>query len=127
MIYVDTNVIMYAVGRSHELQPLVRARLRAQPPGTLLSSAEVLQELLHAYLPVRRESTLDAAMRLALERTQVRPVDVEDVVLARAMASTEPGLVARDLLHLAIALRADAAELWTYDRPLAAAFDRRRG
>ncbi len=30
----------------------------------LITSAEVLQELLHAYLPVRRIETLDAALAL---------------------------------------------------------------
>jgi len=54
----------------------------------LVSSAEVLQELLHAYLPVGREATLDAALALAQGRlAQIWPIEVEDVLLARALAA----------------------------------------
>lgn len=68
MIFIDTNVFMYAVGRSHPLRQEVRrffaeAVAGAQP--RLCTSAEVLQELLHPYLPVARLETLDAALELA--------------------------------------------------------------
>lgn len=50
MIFVDTNAVMYAVGRPHplrnEAQEFFRHQL-AEPEG-LVTSAEVLQELLHA-------------------------------------------------------------------------------
>jgi predicted nucleic acid-binding protein len=60
MIFVDTNVLAYAVGRSHPLQEPARARAFFAESLTsqerLVTSAEVLQELLHMYLPVRRFS-----------------------------------------------------------------------
>ena len=66
MTVVDTNVVMYAVGRPHPLQRVAREFLtqcvRDRKP--LCTSAEVLQELAHAYLPVEREPTLDAALAL---------------------------------------------------------------
>ncbi|CAN5267273.1 hypothetical protein BH23ACT9_BH23ACT9_14600 [soil metagenome] len=40
-IFVDTNVVMYAVGRPHPHRVEVRTRLRSLPPGTLATSAEV--------------------------------------------------------------------------------------
>jgi uncharacterized protein len=124
VIFVDTNVAMYAVGRPHPHRDEVRARLRSLPPGTLATSAEVLQGLLHAYLPVGRLADLDAARRLLTDLAVVWPVTVEDVQTARLFADRHPALGARDLLHLAVCARNDVDELWTYDRGLAGAFGR---
>jgi uncharacterized protein len=124
VIFVDTNVAMYAVGRPHPHRAEVRERLRSLPPGTLATSAEVLQELLHAYLPVGRLADLDAALRLLTDLAVVWPVTAEDVQTARLFADRHPALGARDLLHLAVCARNDVDELWTYDRGLAGAFGR---
>src|SRR6185369_2251634 len=65
MIFVDTNVFMYAVGREHALREPARAFIEEAARGRLgplCTSVEVLQELLHAYLPVGRVETLDAAI-----------------------------------------------------------------
>ncbi|MCL7982911.1 MAG: type II toxin-antitoxin system VapC family toxin, partial [marine benthic group bacterium] len=104
MTFVDTNLIMYAVGASHPLRAEARLffedALESGEP--LCTSAEVLQELLHAYLGVGRIETLDAALTLARARIPVIwPVELEDVELARSLSDRYPGLGARDLLHLA--------------------------
>ncbi len=128
MIFVDTNVVMYAVGRSHPLKPEAQAFFEgALRDGTpLATSAEVLQELLHAYLPVARLETLDAALELVNSLVEtVWPVEPEDVLLARSLVSRHQGLGARDLLHLACCRRHGADTIKTFDRPLAAAFGRR--
>ena len=124
MRFVDTSVWTYAVGRPHPLRDEARALLRdATRDGLrLVTSAEVLQELLHAYVPVDRLDTLSAALRLARARAEVVPLLEDDVALAADLLATSPGLGARDLVHLAVALRVDATELWTFDRGLAAAF-----
>ncbi len=128
MIFVDTNVVMYAVGRSHPLKPQAQAffeaALRERTP--LATSAEVLQELLHAYLPVGRLETLDAALELVESLVEtVWSVEPDDVRFARSLVGRHPELGARDLLHLACCRRRGAEEMKTYDRPLAAAFRRR--
>lgn len=124
--FVDTNVFMYAVGREHPLREEARSFfLEALESATpLVTSAEVLQELLHAYLPVGRLETLDAALTLARGRTaEIWPVEPADVALARSLADRHPGLGARDLLHRASCLRRDVTRVRTFDRGLAAAFD----
>ena len=68
MIFVDTNIFVYAVGREHPRRESAQAFFvdanRDQAP--LYTSAEVLQELLHVYLPPRRyREPLDEAMALA--------------------------------------------------------------
>lgn len=125
MIFVDTNVLMYAVGREHPLRDEARQFFLSalESKEVLVSSAEVMQELLHAYLPVGREETLDAALTLAQGRfTQVWPVELDDVLLARVLVPRHPGLGGRDLLHLACCLRRKVERIKTFDRGLAAAF-----
>lgn len=124
MKFIDTNVWMYAVGRPHPLRIEARDLLRdAQRAGDrLFTSAEVLQELLHAYLPVGRATTLRNAMTLVTSQATVVPLAAEDVELAAALHASQPALQARDLAHLAVCLRHDATALHTFDRGLAEAF-----
>lgn len=127
MIFVDTNVFMYAVGRPHPLRPEARqffldSSLPSGPP--LLTSAEVLQELLHAYLPVGRLATFDSATRLVESQVdKVLAVEMADVQLARRLADSQPALGGRDLLHLACCYRRQITRIKTFDRGLAAALD----
>ena len=125
--FVDTNVIMYAVGRSHPLRDEARSffmdSLAADRP--LVTSAEVLQELMHAYLPVGRIETLCAAMELATSAVQtVWPLEIEDVEHANSLIESHPGLGARDLVHLACCQRRGVASIKTFDRALAAVVNR---
>jgi uncharacterized protein len=125
VIFVDTNVIMYAVGREHPLREAAQSFFLEHVASgvVLVSSAEVLQELLHAYVPVGRLETLDAALALAHARLgSIWPVEGEDVELARALIEGQPALGARDLLHLACCQRRGVRRIETYDRALAAAF-----
>lgn len=124
MRFVDTNVWMYAVGRPHPLREEARSLLRRalEQGHHLFTSAEVLQELLHAYVPVGREATLAAALELATASADVVPLEHDDVILATRLHVEHSGLGARDLVHLAVAMRHDALDLHTFDRGLAAAF-----
>jgi predicted nucleic acid-binding protein len=125
VIFVDTNLFMYAVGGPHPLRVPARTFFQQAIEGgqQLATSAEVLQELLHAYLPVGRVATLDAALTLAEACIPVVwPIEEEDVRTARTLADRHSGLGARDLLHLACCRRHDAEEIKTFDRGLAAAF-----
>lgn len=123
MIFVDANVFMYAVGRVHPLQPEAERFFTDNPASTLVTSAEVLLELLHAYVPVARFDDLDATLQLATERTSaVWSVESADVLLARTLVDRFPALAARDLLHVACCTRRGVERVQTYDRALAAAF-----
>jgi hypothetical protein len=126
VIFVDANVLMYAVGREHPLRPDAQAFFEQslQQDDRLVTSAQVLQELLHAYLPVNRLETLDAALTLAEARiADVWPVERDDVRLARGLVTSYPALTARDLLHLACCRRRDVRQAKTFDRALGAAFE----
>jgi len=100
---------MSAVDRSHPLrEPARRFFLDHSSPGAelLCSSAEVMQELLHAYLPAGRTETLEAAFTLVRSRTaELWSVEPEDMESARGLVTRHPALQARDLLHLACCRR----------------------
>jgi len=125
VIFVDTNVFMYAVGRAHPLKQEARDFFASDvvAGARLVTSAEVLQELLHAYVPVGRLDTLDAALALINGCVaRIWPVEPEDVFLARLLIGSHPGLAVRDLVHLACCRRHEVADVKTFDRTLAAAF-----
>lgn len=124
MVFVDTSVLMYAVGRDHPLREPARtffatATTEQQP---LATSSAVLQELAHAYLPVERTAALAAALGL-LDRTgmEVWPLERDDVILGIELAARHPGLGARDLCHLASCQRRGVTRIRTFDRGLRAA------
>jgi hypothetical protein len=125
MTFVDTNVFMYAVGLSHPLkaasQKFFEDSLHNGAP--LVTSAEVMQECLHAYVPVNRLETLDAAMTLVDSCIQkVFAIEREDVEFARSLIARHPDLSARDLVHLACCRRHGIKKIKTFDRQLAAQF-----
>lgn len=125
MTFVDSNVFIYAVGRPHPLREEARRFLLDAPRshGPLVTSAEVMQELLHVYLPVNRLDTLDDALRLAAAVTEeILPVTAETVRHARNLVEQHPALTARDLLHLAVCEVHRITALKTFDRALRAAF-----
>jgi len=123
VIFVDTNVFMYAVGGPHPLRSEARARLFGAVDQSLplVTSAEVLQELLHAYLPVGRGRTLDAALTLVTGCVvDIWPMEAEDIHLARALDVEHPELSARDLVHVACCRRRGVSQVVTFDRALGA-------
>jgi uncharacterized protein len=123
--FVDTSVFVYAVGRPHPLRDPARdLLLEGAGSGGLCTSSEVLQELLHVYLPVGRDADLQRAWTLARGIvTDVWPVEVEDVELARLGARSRPGLSARDLVHWASCKRRGVSRIHTFDRALKAAVE----
>ena len=123
MIFVDTNVFMYAVGRPHVLQASAQDFfIKANRNGTpLCTSAEVMQELAHVYLPTGRLQTFDATLELlASASVEVWPLEEADVALARQLHEQHPALQARDLCHLASCRRRGVREIKTFDQTFAA-------
>ena len=124
MIFVDTNIFVYAVGREHSRREPAQAFFvdasRNRVP--LYTSAEVLQELLHVYLPVRRFHELDEALALASgAMAEIWALERADVDLARELERLHPTLAARDLCHLASCRRRGVRRIETVDDALARA------
>jgi len=127
VIFVDSNVFIYAVGLSHPLRDEAQSFFieSREKNRRLVTSAEVLLELLHVYLPVRRMETLDAALELAtLGVDHIIPIDSGTVLFARNLADLLPQLTARDLLYLAVCKTNKIEEIKSFDRNLVAAFNK---
>jgi uncharacterized protein len=120
-MYVDTSVFMYAVGRaSRYKEPCARIlQVGAAETVVLVTSAETLQEVLHRYRSIGRESDIRTAFETIIASVKrVLPVTVEDIEEARQIGErTRRGshVPARDLVHAAIAQRQGIREILTVD------------
>ena len=125
MIFVDTNVFMYAAGSPHPLrQSAVEFFVDARRNHVqLVTSAEVVQELLHVYVSVGRLQRLGAAMSLVDgSGIEIWPLEADDVTLAWQLHEEYPYLSARDLCHLASCRRRGVRDVMTFDQSLRGAF-----
>lgn len=126
MILIDSNVPMYLVGAPHPHKTDAQRLLeRAIADGRrLISDAEVLQEVLHRYVAIRRRDAIQPAFDALLGVVdEVLPVTLPDVDRAKTILHGHAELSARDALHLAIMERAGIREIMSFDR----AFDRYPG
>lgn len=119
MIFVDSNVPMYLVGASHPhkvdaqhlLERAVADRVR------LVTSAEVLQEILHRYVAIRRPEAIQPAFDALLGVVdEVYPVELEDVERARRVLAGLAVSSARDAIHVAVMERREVSRILSFDR-----------
>jgi predicted nucleic acid-binding protein len=118
VIFIDTNVPMYLIGADREMH--VRARERIEDAlaasETLCTDAEVLQEILHRFLAIRRPDYIDPAFETLLGVVDVvYPIEREDVERARRIVRTTSRLTARDAIHVAVMQRHDIDRVLTFD------------
>lgn len=103
-VFVDANVFMYLVGRDADLRQRCRSTLRdlVERQVALVTSAEVLQELLHRYSALNRIDTAravhDAAIRICAE---ILPVTEQHTSSVLDLLQRHGQLSARDALHVA--------------------------
>lgn len=109
VVFIDTNVPIYATGRDHPYkEPCAQIlRLIAEQPRSFVTSSEVLQELLHHYLASNRWNLGRQALRDFTEVMQgrIEPVLPVDVQTAANLADNYSDVNARDLVHVAVMLR----------------------
>ena len=117
--FIDANVPIYAAGRDHPYkEPCGRIlSMVAEHPGSFVTDAEVLQELLHRYLASRRwelgREVLHSFAELMHDR--IEPVYEADIELAAEMADLHPTVSARDLVHVAVMQRLGSARIISSD------------
>jgi predicted nucleic acid-binding protein len=123
MIFVDSNVPMYLVGADHPNKAEARRRLeRAVIDGeALVTSAEVLQEILHRYVAINRPEAIAPAFAALLDVVDVvHPIEAADVQSARSLVERRIAVSARDALHAAVMRRHGVDRILTFDERLAA-------
>ena len=118
MIFVDSNVPMYLVGAAHPhkadaqrlLERLIAERRR------LVTDAEVLQEILHRYVALRRRDAIQPAFDALLGVVdQVFPVDRPAVDRAKTIVLGTDRLSARDAVHLAVIEQHGIKQILSFD------------
>lgn len=119
MIFVDSNVPVYLIGAPHENRDLAFAAIdRLVRRGErMVSSAEVLQELLHLYS--HRKALPAAQVAISTLKglaDEIYPVEAEDVERAHGLLLAHPGFSSRDALHVAVMQRRGVRRILSYDR-----------
>jgi predicted nucleic acid-binding protein len=120
-MYVDTTIFMYAVGaESRFKEPCARVlRAGAADRVVLVTSAETLQEVLHRYWSIGRQSDIQPTFdAISASVKRILPVTGDDVEEARRLgerAHGGSGVSARDLVHAAVARRQGLREILTVD------------
>ncbi len=118
MIFVDSNVPMYLVGAAHPLKAVARARLEEAISGgeRLVTSAEVLQEILHRYVAIERREAIRPALDALLGVVdEVYPVERADVEKATEVLAGRLRISARDALHVAVMARRQVKRILSFD------------
>lgn len=98
---MDANVFIYATAPSGAAAAncLDIVTTAAISPGACVTSAEVLQEVLHVLGRRNERARVERALELAVLSMQVTALEANDV-LAAARQPAMHGLSARDLVHL---------------------------
>lgn len=118
MIFIDSNIPMYAAGGESPHKDACIAFLQRVIDGEVagLSSAEVLQEILHRYRAIRQLQK-GCAVYEAFRALPIRwlEVTVQDTDYAKNLLADTTQLSSRDALHLAVMHRAHVTRIVTYD------------
>ena len=114
---------MYLVGAAHphkaDAKQLLEAAIAASE--RLVTSAEVLQEILHRYVAIDRRDAIQPAFDSLLGVVdEVIAIELVDVVRARDFVVGMSKLSARGALHAAVMTRENIERIMTFDT----AFDR---
>lgn len=126
MIFVDSNIPMYLIGAPHHNKDAARRLLEGciERAERLVTSAEVLQEILHRYVAIKRRDAIQPAFNALLGVVdEVFPIEGQDVESARDVLLGESGLSSRDALHVAVMRRHGVRQILTFDT----SFDRAPG
>ncbi len=118
MIFVDSNIPMYLVGAAHPHKADARQLLEAAIAAgeRLITSAEVLQEILHRYVAIDRRDAIQPAFdALTGIVDEVIPIELADVERTRGFVQNASRLSARDALHAAVMTRQRIERIMTFD------------
>lgn len=118
MVFVDSNVPMYLVGAPHPHKADARRLLEGliSAGERLLTSAEVMQEIVHRYVAIQRRDAIQPAFdALTGVVDEVYAVEREDVEAAKAVLDGLPALSARDALHVAVMRRRGVRRILSFD------------
>jgi uncharacterized protein len=118
VIFIDSNIPMYLVGAPHSNKDAARSALERviRRGERMVTSAEVMQEILHRYAAIQRLDAIQPAFDALLGVVdEVFPVEAEDVGGARDVMMGLARLSARDALHVAVMKRRGIQRIMSFD------------
>ena len=115
--FVDANVVLYATGTVPAFRTPCRAILEASASASmfLVTSAEVLQEVLYVRQRTLGKEVARNAVQLAIETLTAYPLLPEDVTTAAELPVPD-NLQTRDAVHLATMRRLGLTRIVSSDR-----------
>ena len=117
--FLDTNVLMYAVGRPHGYKkPCVEVLHRIETDQIqVVTSAEVLQEILHRYRSIGKSDLASKVFRYCkVLCEEILPVLGDDLDHAESILRTYEGIAVRDAVHAAVMKRCGIERILSTDR-----------
>ena len=123
---MDSNIPMYLIGSPHPCRDEARRALEglAVAGERLVTSVEVLQEILHRYSAIRRPDAIHPAFAALLDLVdEVFPVTLDDALRAREVLFSVPSVSSRDAMHIAVMNRYGVSRILSFD----SGFDRAPG
>jgi predicted nucleic acid-binding protein len=109
---------MYLVGAEHPNKTAARLALEtcAAHGERMVTSAEVMQEILHRYQSIHRPAAIQPALDVLLGVVdEVFPIEAEDVRRAKDVLQGVTKISARDALHVAIMRRHQVHRVMSFD------------
>ena len=118
MILVDSNIPMYLVGAPHAHKSDARRLLEkvVSERQSLVTDAEVLQEILHRYAAIDRRDAIQPAFDALLGIVdQVLAIDRSIAERAKQIVLGYRQLSARDAVHIAVMEHRGIEQIMTFD------------
>jgi predicted nucleic acid-binding protein len=118
-VFIDTAVVMYANGANHPFREACRSIMIQVADGQLeaTTSSEVVQEILHRFVSIRRPEIGIAMARVTMDAfAPVLPITHALMRRVPELAARYPSLSARDLVHVATCIHEGIDEIITPDR-----------
>lgn len=118
-VFVDSAVLMYAAGREHPLRSPSLRFLEQVANGSIqaITSVEVVQEILHRYISLRRPDLATIVAKDAQDMfAPVVPITHTLMRRVPGLADKYPHLQARDLVHVATCIHEGVTEIVSPDR-----------
>jgi uncharacterized protein len=118
VVLVDSNIPMYLVGAPHahksDVQRLLEKVVSARQ--SLVTDAEVLQEILHRYVAIDRRDAIQPAFDALIGIVdQVLAVDRSIAERAKQIVLGYRQLSARDAVHIAVMEHHGIEQIMTFD------------
>ncbi len=118
MIFVDSNIPMYLVGKPHAnkekalktIEKLLRNRSK------LVTNTEVFQEILHRYSAIDRKEFIQPTFELMKQLIeQIFPISIGEIEVAKELLMQSMNLSSRDCIHIAFMRSQEITTIFTFD------------